>query len=126
MLINLKRGEQIPYERIVEVDYPLVRYSEAGHIKVAELSEDAMVRLEAIGMRWINCTDDDGVATLLPISQVEAIQQIDPPQGSNATTAYVARSLGGKRYHVSRSTYAALSTLVLDDYVDLVDRPDWM
>ena len=75
-------------------------------------------------MRRLNCTTGAGVLTLLPISQVEAIQQIDPPQGSNAPTAYVARSLGGKRYHVARSTYAALSTLVLDDYVDLVDRPD--
>jgi hypothetical protein len=126
VLIPLLSGLRIPCERIVELDYPLVKYSEAGQIKVASLSEDAMVRLEAIGMRWLNCADDDGVATLLPISQVEAIQKIDPPQGSNVPTAYVVHSLAGKRFALTASDFAALSQLAFSHVAHPVDRPSWM
>lgn len=126
MLINLKRGEQIPYERIIEVEYPLVTYSQAGRTKVAELSDDGITQLEAIGMRWINCTDDAGTYTLIPVNQVETIQQIEAPQGSNADPAWVANTLSGKRYHLSQSTYRALASQLFDVYGDLADKPSWM
>ena len=77
-------------------------------------------------MRWINCTDDAGTYTLDPINQVETIQQIEAPQGSNAETARVARTLSGKRYHLSQSNYRALASQLFDAYGDLADRPAWM
>ena len=77
-------------------------------------------------MRWIYCTDGAGTYTLIPVNQVETIQQIEAPQGSNADPAWVANTLSGKRYHLSQSNYMALASQLFVAYEDLADRPAWM